>query len=395
MFEGLKYTIIRSQAMVAPPMENLGGGAAAFGPQEIQVEEAELESAERNDLRRDPRTRAMAITMPMKLIEPVDFDSGGEVPSETAKNTWGIEAVKAHLSPFDGSGITVAVLDTGIQPDHPAFAGIELVQMNFTDGEENDAHGHGTHCAGTIFGQDVDGTRIGVARNVRRALIGKVLGEGGGSSTSISQAIQWAVNEGAHVVSMSLGIDFPGFVEYLVNEQGLPINAATSIALEGYRSNVNLFSELARFVQANNLFGQGTVIVAASGNESSRPDYEIAVAPPAASNGIIAAGALQQGSEGFSAASFSNSQVDLSGPGVDVLSARLGGGLVSYSGTSMATPHVAGVAALWAQRQFDTTGQINHLTLISRLISSGTMAPLTADQEAEDVGTGLVQAPVN
>ena len=289
MFEGAKYTILRSQPLVVPTMENLGPGlesTAGLGAQEVQIEEAELGTAERDDLRRDPRTRAMAITMPMSLIEPVATSDA----AEAAANTWGIEAVNAHNSPFDGSGITVAVLDTGIQPDHPAFAGVDIVQKNFTTGPDNDAHGHGTHCAGTIFGQDVDGTRIGIARNVKRALIGKVLGEGGGDSTSISQAIQWAVNNGAHVISMSLGIDFPGFVQYLTQTHGLPIPAATSIALEGYRSNINLFNELARFVQSNSLFGQGTVIVAASGNESNRPSFEIAVAPPAAGTGIVAVG---------------------------------------------------------------------------------------------------------
>lgn len=394
MFEGVKYTILRSQPLVIPTTENLGAAGetiAGIVPQKIRIVEAALGAAERDDLRSDPRTRAMAITMPMKLIEPVATEA---VDEEAAGNTWGIEAVIAHNSPFDGSGITVAVLDTGIQPDHPAFAGVNLVQQNFTTESDDDLNGHGTHCAGTIFGQDSDGLRIGVARNVYRALIGKVLGEGGGDSTTVSRAIQWAVNNGAHVISMSLGIDFPGFVKTLVEVHGLPIPAATSIALEGYRSNINLFTELSRFVQANSLFAQGTVIVAASGNESDRPNYEIAVAPPAASTGIVAVGALQNTPEGYTVAGFSNNQVDVSAPGVDIVSARLGGGLVSFSGTSMATPHAAGVAALWAQRQLDMTGQVNQLTLVSHLIASGTMDPLAEDMTAEDVGTGIVQAPL-
>src|SRR5262249_7186139 len=154
---------------------------------------------------------------------------------------------------------------------------------------------------------------------VQRALIGKVLGEGGGSSATIATAIQWAVNEGAHIISMSLGIDFPGFVDFLVNVRGLDINPATSIALEQYRANVNLFTALAAAVQAQGACGQGTVIVAASGNESNRPTFEIAVAPPAAGTGLIAVGALQQGAAGLSVASFSNNQVDVSAPGVGVI----------------------------------------------------------------------------
>ena len=77
------------------------------------------------------------------------------------------------------------------------------------------------------------------------ALIGKVLGaQGGGSSEQIVSAIQWAVENGANVISMSLGMDFPGFVAQL-EQAGLPTELATSRALEGYRANVQLFERLA------------------------------------------------------------------------------------------------------------------------------------------------------
>ncbi|MEM9157086.1 MAG: S8 family serine peptidase [Cyanobacteria bacterium P01_F01_bin.33] len=329
--------------------------------------------------------------MPMRLIAPVKSQA---VTTPMAGNTWGIEAVGASSSTFDGTGITVAVLDTGIDPHHVAFAGVDLVRRNFTSESDNDLNGHGTHCAGTILGRDVEGTRIGVARGIQRALIGKVLGEGGGSSTTLAEAIQWALNEGAHVISMSLGIDFPGFVKSLVHMQGLEIEAATSIALESYRANVNLFTELSRFIEAQSaLTGRGTIVVAASGNESNRPEFEIAVAPPAAGTGIIAVGALQETPAGFSVASFSNDQVDISAPGVNVISAALGGGLVGLSGTSMATPHVAGVSALWAHHLRDTLGSVNAQVLKARLISSGIVSTLAPDQEADNVGAGIAQAP--
>jgi len=195
---------------------------------------------------------------------------------------------------------------------------------------------------------------------------------------------------------MSLGVDFPGYVKDLNNFYGIPIEAATSLALEQYRANINFFNKLSRFVETHELFGgQGTIIVAASGNESKRPNYEIAVAPPAAGTGIIAVGALQESPSGFSVANFSNDQVDISAPGVNVISVKAGGGLISSDGTSMATPHVAGIAALWAQRQLAVTGRINNRVLISRLISSGTLEPLAPNQEIDNVGTGIVQAPLS
>ncbi len=396
------FIILRNKRLSTPTFDNLGphsvmrgaqpmGGTGAL-PETIIIEEADLTKAERYDLRRDPEIRAVAPPMPMQLIEP--FDAAAIFEPVDDSITWGIESVKADQSPYTGKGVTVAVLDTGIDPSHPAFTGCEIVKRNFTTESDNDLHGHGTHCAGTIFGKDVDGTRIGIARNVDRALIGKVLGKGGGSSGTIAQAVEWAVNQGANVISMSLGIDFPGFVDTLVNNYGYNINPATSIALEAYRANINLFTELARFVHMHGAFGNGAIIIAASGNESERPEYEIAVAPPAAGTGIISVGALQETDGGMDIARFSNTQVDIAAPGVNIISAYPGGGLKSMSGTSMATPHVAGIAALWAQHQLEKTGKIENTPLMVRLLGSGVTTPLVPGIEEEEVGTGIVQAPL-
>nr|WP_229419583.1 S8 family serine peptidase [Pseudoduganella dura] len=113
------------------------------------------------------------------MIEPLDARPAG------VETGWGITAVGADRSRFSGAGVTVAVLDTGIDAAHPAFSGVQLVQQDFSGDGDGDAFGHGTHCAGTILGRDVGGTRIGVARGVTRALIGKVLGNDGSGSTDM------------------------------------------------------------------------------------------------------------------------------------------------------------------------------------------------------------------
>ncbi|WP_198157100.1 S8 family peptidase [Aquincola tertiaricarbonis] len=298
----------------------------------------------------------------------------------------------ADQSRFDGNDIVVAVLDTGIDPSHVAFQGVQLERRNFTSESDDDLHGHGTHCAGTIFGRDVNGVRIGVAPGVRRALIGKVLGEGGGSSDRIAEAVQWAVNGGANVVSMSLGIDFTAYARSLEHEQGLPEPAAISRALEGYRQNVLLFERLALYLKSLN---RPVVIVAAAGNASNRdrpPFYEVAVAPPAVADGFISVGAVGLSPGGFAVAGFSNTGANVAAPGVDVVSAKPGGGLVTMSGTSMATPHVAGVAALWAQ-QLRQANVLTKLNLEARLVGSGSLHGFVPGVDVADTGVGMVRAP--
>ncbi|MEP7367593.1 MAG: S8 family serine peptidase [Acidobacteriota bacterium] len=392
-----EHIILRAFGPAGGPGGFLGGGpgalpAAGPGTGKVAVEMEMLSAGDAAAVARKNDVAAVAPVMPMHLVEPLD-----EGLAAAAGPDWGVQAVGAVSSPFTGSGIVVAVLDTGIDSTHPAFAGVNLVTKSFTgSATADDDHGHGTHCAGTIFGRDVDGVRIGVARGVSKALIGKVLGPGGGGSDQIVKAIQWAVGEGANVISMSLGMDFPGFQKQLM-AGGMPQEVATSRALEGYRLNVQLFEKLAAMVLALSDFMQTTLLIAAAGNESRtnvNPDFKIAVAPPAVSDGMISVAALGQSAAGFTVAPFSNSGALISGPGVAITSAKRGGGLVSMSGTSMATPNVAGVAALWAQK-LKTIGPLNSRLLTSRLLASGTLVGLAPGFDPGDVGGGLVQAPQN
>ena len=393
-----KYVVLLRHKEPAGSTRGAGrnpAGAATEAPPvtSVGVEVVDRRTAAR--ARNDADFEFAAPSMPVKLIAPAAVAVEPQAPVVNGI-TWGVRAVGADTSPFDGAGVVVAVLDTGIDASHPAFAGVNLIQKDFTGEGNGDAHGHGTHCAGTIFGRDVDGTRIGVARGVTTALIGKVLGNNGGGSENIASAIQWAIENGANVISMSLGIDFPGYQAALMAE-GLKAEPATSIALEGYRLNVQLFDRLASLVSTLGIFHQPCLLVAASGNESGRdqiPPFEIAASPPAVSDGFIAVAALQEGTNGHQVATFSNTGVALSGPGVAVVSAKAGGGLVAFSGTSMATPHVAGVAALWAQK-LKAANTFNVRQFTTNVLASAVRTGLDPASELDSVGAGIVRAPQN
>jgi subtilisin family serine protease len=368
------------------------GGGQPAGPSPVAVEFENLTPRRVAEVARSRDIESVAPVIPMKLIAPVPV--GASADPVDAGSTWGVKAVGADTSPFSGEGVTVAVLDTGIDPAHPAFVGVDLVRRNFIGGSDDDVDGHGTHCAGTTFGRAVDGVRIGVAPGITTALIGKVLGEGGGGSDVVLTAIEWALQNGAQVISMSLGIDFPGYVAEL-QRRGVPIELATSIALEGYRANVLLFERLASLVQARGAFLGAALLVAAAGNESRRdenPDFEVAVSPPAVADGFVSVAALGPGPEGFTIAPFSNVGARVSGPGVGVLSAQAGGGLTTMSGTSMAAPHVTGVAALWAEK-LQKSRQLTPQMFMNRLAGSGTMDGLKPDFSPADVGAGMIRAP--
>lgn len=347
-----------------------------------------LQEREAIELLRQPRIAAVAPVMPTVLVRPNTGDG--------TSNAWGISAVGADLSPITGADVIVAVLDTGVDAQHPAFAGMTLEQRNFTADGNADVVGHGTHCAATIFGRDVQGQRIGIAQGVTRALCGKILdNRGSGDTATLFQSLQWAIDRGANVINLSLGFDFPGLVDQLVGS-GWPVDLATSTALEAYRQNLRLLDAFMGMVRARDSFDGGAVVVAAAGNESKRnvrPEYRIAAALPAAGQNIVSVGALQRSEAGLRIAHFSNFGAELCAPGVDILSAKPGDGLATLSGTSMAAPHVAGVAALWWDHSRKAGLRVSADLVRSKVVASARSESLAPGFDRDDVGSGLVRAP--
>ncbi|MFF8619246.1 S8 family serine peptidase [Streptomyces sp. NPDC015350] len=289
-------------------------------------------------------------------------DQGPALDEQTT--TWGLQAIRANASGLTGRGVRIAVLDTGVDTDHPDLAGrIEETASFVADETVEDGHGHGTHCIGTAAGpaQPQQGPRYGVATEAR-VLAGKVLNnEGDGTDGQILAGMEWAIAKGAKVISMSLG----GRVEL-----------------------GELFPQTYEIL-AERALQLGTVIVAAAGNHSLRPGFVSPVDVPANCPSILAVGSLDKAMRiAFSSCGGLNGQggeVNIAAPGVRVHSSAPGGGYATMSGTSMATPHVAGVLALLSEANPEASAA----DLVAALKAEAFPLP----QPARDVGVGLLQAP--
>jgi subtilisin family serine protease len=393
--------------------EDTSGGAASFsssgplGPPAPSIEvHRNIDPHDIAELTQDPHSLVVAPSMPVSLIEPT------ETPESDATDpgpgpTWGITAIGADKCPFNGQSATVAVIDSGIRQDHKAFpaGSLKIVGKDFTGlGDFADQNGHGTHCAATILGRDVSGRRIGVAPGVQTLLVARIFGPGvTTTSQMIAQALQWSMDNGANVISMSLGFDFTGFAAQL-QQSGLPPQAATAQALLGFQSNLRLFDALMNTFRAQEEgfpdTTKGAVIVGAAGNHSQRkpaagqPSYTVPVEAPSNALSLISVGALQPGPL-FDIAPFSNSAPKVVAPGVGILSADFSGAdlLTLKSGTSMACPHVAGLAALWWD-SVNSGGLPRRANTVSTLLqTSCVLSPLLPALGVADRGTGLPQAP--
>lgn len=385
------YIVLRSN--VRPSLRGGMSGVLRAGATPVVTVER-IEERHVAQLRQEPDVQIVAPSMPTRLIEPLDARPAA------VESSWGIAAVGADRSRFTGAGVTVAVLDTGIDAAHPAFNGVQLVQKDFSGDGDGDVFGHGTHCAGTIFGRDVGsaaaGSRIGVARGVTRALIGKVLGNNGSGSTDmLVNGMTWALQNKAHIISMSLGFDFPGMVAQLV-ESGTPVDIATSQALEAYRDNLRIFDAVMAMMDAQGGLDTEPLVVAAAGNESRREvdaQFRVAASLPAAADDVLSVAAVGRGAATLAVADFSNTMARISAPGVDITSAFPGGGLQTWSGTSMACPHVAGVAALWWEALRAEGRDPDARLVAARLSASARRDVFAAGVDPIDIGDGFLAAP--
>lgn len=375
------------------PRAGVGELGSSAGRGMLRIDEVEVRTGQTvPSAATDPTIVAAAPVIPTTLLHPIP----STVAAGGAIDSWGLDAIGIPDTSLDGTGVDVAILDTGIDSTHEAFDPRRLVERSFVHTDDAlDPNGHGTHCAGTFFGGLVSGTRIGVAPKVRRAFVGTVLdADGSGSTSSLFHGLHWAFEQGASVTSVSIGLDFSGVVDELLS-QGYPQAAATSAAVVAYVQCLRQFEAAAASYAIGDPMGRRMVIVAATGNESLRgvdPRFRVGASPIAACPAVIAVGAVRRATPtGFAVADFSNDGADVCAPGVDITSAAAGGTATSMSGTSMATPFVAGAAALWAQSLGPGAAAAGELR--ARLIGTARLDPGLVTGERDAIGSGLLVAP--
>ncbi len=367
-------------------------------PPRPAIHRERLTVQELEELAQEPEFVAAAEIMRTKLISPVEENAGGRPAANgRLRQSWGIGAVGADKSKFTGADVTVAMLDTGIDAEHEAFRGVDLVRRDFTGYGNEDLDGHGTHCAGVFFGRNVDGVRIGVAPGVRKALIAKIIGPEGGDSDMLTRGVCWAHEEGARVVSMSAGLDFSATLNERIAD-GWPLELATPAVLEAYRANLHLLDCLLQMLRMQEPCTGGAIMVAAAGNDSSRGadgEFIMAACPPAASDKVVSVGSIDPDAHGtgYRVSSFSNGGVEIVAPGRSILSASAGGGLRMLSGTSVAAPHAAGVAALWWQAVRQSDLPANATLVRGKLLGSAQSRGFSPGIYPAEHGTGRVMAP--
>lgn len=287
-------------------------------------------------LRARPDVLSVEADATVHLEPPVE---AAEAPQDDAISTWGLKRMRVleaqQAYGVDGSGIVVGILDTGFDDQHPSLAGRLLAYKNFVGDFQTpaDGHGHGSHCAGTIGGGALEGMQIGVAPGVQ-FVAGKIFPDQGGTTTeAILAAMQWVVDPD--------GVPNSGDEPKLVSNSwgGGP-------GREVYREAVK------------NWLSLGIAPIFAAGNSGPRAgtvgspaDYLESFAVGATTAEATVAKFSSRGPSRWNGQTYI--KPDVSAPGKAVTSVKSGGGSWTISGTSMATPHVAGLAALLAQARPD------------------------------------------
>lgn len=279
--------------------------------------------------------------------------------------TWGLTSTGVIDCRLTGRGVRVAVLDTGLAPNHPDFGGRNIVSHSFIEGQTaDDGNEHGTHCAGTAFGigRPERLPRYSVAPDVD-LYVGKVANNAGRAvGGSILAGIEWAIQNGCRIISLSMGRTI---------KEGTPFD--------------QVYERVAQRALAAN-----TLLIVAAGNESERPDKFSPVESPANCPSIMAVGAVDSQ---LRIASFSSRGMDANGGGIDIVapgvniysSVPMPTRYDRMSGTSMATPHVAGIGALYAEA--------NPHASAKELWQLLTRNARKLDMDPVDGGAGLVRAP--
>jgi subtilisin len=286
--------------------------------------------------------------------------------SDDEQSSWGIKATRILESPYSGKKINIAILDTGVFKDHVDLKGRKITTKKFVDGgSAGDADGHGSHCVGVACGyHDEAGMRYGVAWQ-SNIFCGKVLNDQGeGTDSGILAGMEWAMKNKCRVISLSLGA---------ACEVGEPYS--------------KIYENVARRAMK-----QGSLIVAAAGNESNRPGLIAPVGHPANCPSILAVGAIdsQLKIAGFSCGGLNDNggQIDLVAPGVSVYSMiNRQHGHEKWDGTSMATPFVSGIAGLYFEQHSGATP----MDVWSMLTQNAKRLKISS----MDGGSGLVQAPTD
>ncbi|REC45078.1 S8 family peptidase [Chryseobacterium sp. 5_R23647] len=306
-----------------------------------------------------------------KIIELEKFISNKPIPAKNlVEMEWGIKSIGIERALYTGKGIDVCILDTGLEMSHPDFSSREIEGKSFIQGEDwkKDPNGHGTHCTGISAGylRSDTGKRYGIAKDCNLKIAKVLSDKGKGTTSSVIDAIDWAITKQFRILSLSL---------------------ASPVALNEKPSV--LFETVGMRALENNC-----LIIAAAGNDSNRPSIPKPVSAPANSLSIMAVAAIDGQ---MRIAKFSNGglnpstggNINVCAPGVDIFSTypkntKNKNYYFALSGTSMATPHVSGLAALYMEQFPDLSAKE-----IWEMIEKN--AKPIEGLKYRDIGSGLIQ----